>query len=318
MSILTHEETPAMVSTAPRLSVETRGLVLGLTAALIWGSYLAMARAGISSGLAAPDIAFIRYAVAGLIMLPWLLMNRPLEVAGVGWGRAISLALLAGPLFVLVGAGGYRFAPLAHGAVVQPATVTLGAMIGAAIIFSDRLTLPRGIGIATIVAGLVLIAGPGLFSGTATTPIGDAMFAIAGLMWAAFTILSKRWGVSPMAGTAVVSVLSAVIYVPLYLAISGAGHLLAVPASVLLPQILVQGVLSGVVAVLAFSRAVQLLGASRASVFPAMVPVSAILLGVPIVGEWPTLLQLAGLATVTAGLLIAIGVIRYNKRAAIG
>jgi drug/metabolite transporter (DMT)-like permease len=85
----------------------------------------------------------------------------------------------------------------------------------------------------------------------------------------------------------------------------GADRLLSAPPRVLLPQIIVQGVLSGVVAVLAFSRSVQILGAARASVFPALVPVSATLLGIPIVGEIPTAMQGAGLAIVSLGLIIA-------------
>lgn len=292
------------------LSAETFGIALGVATALIWGSYLAMARAGINSGLAAPDIAFIRYSVAGAIMLPWLLVHQPASLAGIGWRRGVVLALLAGPLFVLIGAGGYRFAPLAHGAVIQPATLTCGAMVAAAIVFHERLTLARMVGLATILVGLVVIAGPGLFVGTAITPVGDAMFAAAGLMWAGFTVLSKRWGINPMASTAAVSVLSALVFVPVYLAIVGPDPLMAVPFRVLGPQIIVQGVLSGVVAVLAFSRAVQLLGTGRASVFAAMVPAAAILLGVPIVGEIPTVLQGTGLVVVTIGLLVAIGVIR--------
>jgi drug/metabolite transporter (DMT)-like permease len=310
MSTLPYLEPAIVPAVAPKLSPEARGIALGVAAALIWGSYLAMARAGVSAGLGATDIAAIRYGVAGLVMLPWLLGHRPAQLAGVGWRRGLVLALLAGPLFVLIGAGGFQFAPLAHGAVLQPAALTMGAMIAASMMFGDRLTMARVLGIATILVGLVIIAGPGLLSGGASTPIGDAMFVTAGLMWAAFSTLSKRWAVSPMAATAVVSVLSALAYVPSYLAAGGLDRLLALPASTLMAQILVQGVLSGVVAVIAFSRAVQVLGPGRAAVFPALVPAAAIILGIPIVGEWPTPLQLAGLATVTAGLLIALGVIR--------
>jgi drug/metabolite transporter (DMT)-like permease len=314
MSILTHVERAAVPAPAPRLSPEATGLLLGVSAALIWGSYLAMSRAGISAGLGAVDIAFIRSGVAGLIMLPWLLRHAPLQLAGVGWPRAVALALLAGPLFVLIGTGGYKFAPLAHGAVLQPAALTIGAMIAASLMFGEKLTSARILGIATILLGLVVIAGPGLLSGGAATPIGDAMFVTAGLMWAGFSILSKRWAVSPLAATAAVSVLSALVYVPGYLATTGVERLLALPAKVLFAQILVQGVLSGVVAVIAFSRAVQLLGPGRAALFPALVPASAIVLGVPIVGEWPTLLQASGLAVVTTGLLIAIGIVHLPSR----
>ena len=56
-------------------------------------------------------------------------------------------------------------------------------------------------------------------------------------------------------------------------------------AGTLATQALVQGLLSGVVAVFAYGRAVARLGAARAAVFAAMVPAVAILLGIPVAGE---------------------------------
>lgn len=292
---------------------EVRGLALGLLAASIWGSYLAMARAGVSAGLHATDIAAIRYGVAGSIMLPWLLRHGIMGMTGMGMMKGAALTLLVGPLFVIAGVSGYSFAPLAHGAVIQPAALTLGSIGLAFLVLGDRPTIARVVGVAIILAGLAVIAGPGLMTGTALTPIGDLLFAAAGLMWAVFTVLSRRWGVSPVAGTAVVSVLSATVYVPGYVLVIGADRLLAAPLPMLAAQILVQGVLSGVVAVIAFSKAVQIIGAGRAAVFPALVPAVAILIGMPVTGEVPNSLQLAGLALVSTGLLVAIGVIALRK-----
>ena len=60
----------------------------------------------------------------------------------------------------------------------------------------------------------------------------------------------------------------------------------------------------------AFDAAAGFAGASRAAVFPALVPASAIMLGWPIAGEVPTLLQAIGLGLVTGGLLISVGLFR--------
>lgn len=295
---------------------DVKGIALGLVAAAIWGSYLAMAKAGVSAGLGASDIAFIRYGVAGLVMLPWLMRHGMRTCAGVGWSRAAVLAALVGPLFILVGVGGYSFAPLAHGAVLQPGALTVGSLILAAVFLGDRPTVGRIVGIGVILGGLVVIAGPALLAGKSLTPLGDAMFVVAGLMWAVFTILTKRWSIAPLPATAAVSVLSAAVFTPAYLATVGWERLLAVPVNMILAQVVVQGVLSGVVAVIAFSRAAQLIGAARAALFPALVPAVAIVLGVPIAGEIPTALQLAGLGVVSVGLLIALGVVHLPTRRA--
>ncbi len=293
---------------------ETRGFALGLIASVIWGSYLALSRAGVSSGLHATDIAALRFGVAGIIMLPWLLRHTASTARDISMTRALALSAVAGPLFIVIGVGGYMFAPLAHGAVVQPAAVTLGSIGLAYFLLGDRPTSSRVIGIGIILCGLAIIAGPSLLASGASTAIGDLLFMSAGLMWALFAVFSKRWGVSPVAGTAVVSVLSAVVFVPFYVLVIGPERLLAISWQMLAAQVVVQGVLSGVVAVIAFSAAVRTLGVGRASVFPAMVPAFAIAIGAPITGELPTTLQFGGLAIVTVGLLAAIGVLTLPRK----
>lgn len=289
----------------PTLSPAMQGTAWGLAAVTIWGVYLAFARANVSAGVQPADLAFVRYTVAGLIMLPWLLRHSPATLAGMGWRRGVVLSLLAGPLFILAGASGFLFAPLSHGAVVQPAAITVAGLALGALMLGDRLTRMRLIGAGVILIGLALVAGPGAIGGGLRALAGDALFALAGLMWAGFAVLSKRWGVSPVAATAVVSVLSAVASAPLFLATRGLDPLLAQPAATLVQQVVVQGVLSGVVSVFAFVRAVELLGAPRAAAFPALVPVVAIITGVPVTEEYPTIVQAAGLLIVTLGLLVS-------------
>lgn len=88
---------------------------------------------------------------------------------------------------------------------------------------------------------------------------------------------------------------------------AGFGRIAALPVEALLAQALVQGLLSGVVAVLAFTAAARGLGASRAAAFPALVPVTATLIGIPVAGEWPGVVQAAGLAVVVGGMVLAVG-----------
>ncbi len=295
----------SVAAITPRLSPALRGTLWGLAAVAVWGLYLASARAGVAAGIAPVDLVFLRYGTAGLILLPWLLRHAPQRAGGIGWQRAAMLTLLAGPLFTLLGTTGFRFAPLAHGAVVQPAALTLGGVLLGAWLLRDRLTPMRLAGAAVILAGLAAIAGPGLLQGGVAALRGDGFFAAAGLMWAAFAVLQKRWGVAPLAATAVVSVLSLAAYAPAYLVLRGPGALLALPAATLGQQVVIHGVLSGVVAVFAFGRAVELLGPPRAATFPALVPAVAILVGIPLTGEWPLPVQLLGLGLVTLGLLVS-------------
>lgn len=285
------------------------GLATGMIAAIIWGTFLATTRAGVTAGFAASDLALLRSATAGTIMLPWLLANNALTCGGVGWGRAIVLTLLVGPPFILIGASGYTFAPLAHGAIIQPAALTLGSMVLAAMVLRERPTRMQLIGVGVILGGLVMIAGPDVMTSGSMSWRGDCMFAMAGTMWAIFSVLIKRWQIAPIAATAAVSVISAVAYVPIYLAFAHWDTLSAAPAGALAAQIVVQGILSAVVAAFAYARTVQIIGPTRAAIFPAVVPAIAMLVGVPVTGEIPTPLQLAGLGVVSVGLIIALNLV---------
>ena len=99
------------------------------------------------------------------------------------------------------------------------------------------------------------------------------------------------------------------ISTPAYLLWVGMAHVQALPFATIAFQGLVQGGLQGAFTMVAYGQAVVLLGVSRAVLFPAIVPALSVLLGIPIVGEIPGFLQIAGLALVTLGLMTTVGAI---------
>ena len=287
------------------------GYLFGMTMALGAATSFAVARAGALRGLAPEDMILARAVVAGLVMLPFLVRWGLPTLAGIGWRRGLALLLTGGPLFAFLQTGGYAFAPLAHGAVIAPSTVTILSTIGAVVLLGERLTSWHVAGGLTVIAGVVLVSWHG-FAGSAvtdTTWIGDLMFVTSSLLWAGFTILMRKWRLDPIRATAVVAVLTSVIVVPGYLTFRGIDRLMALPADALLAQGLAQGLIQGVITILAYSKAVAILGVSRAVLFPATVPAISILIGIPLVGEWPDATQTTGLALVTFGLLAAVGLV---------
>jgi hypothetical protein len=107
-----------------------------------------------------------------------------------------------------------------------------------------------------------------------------------------------------------VSVLSFLISTPAYLLWASPAHLAALPIGMLAFQGLVQGGPQGALTMVAYSKAVVLLGVSRAVLFPAIVPALSVLVGIPPVGEIPSALQSGGLGLVTLGLLTTVGTFR--------
>ena len=62
----------------------------------------------------------------------------------------------------------------------------------------------------------------------------------------------------------------------------------------------------GCLAFVAFAAAVGRLGAGRAALFAALVPSSAVLLAIPLTGQWPAPLQWGGVMLASAGLIISL------------
>jgi drug/metabolite transporter (DMT)-like permease len=287
------------------------GVASGITMALGASVAFAAARAGILGGLQAIDLIFARCLVAGIVMMPLLLRFGIVDLAGIGWRRSLVLTLFGGVPFSLLQTGGYAFAPLAHGAVIAPATVTIVSTIGAALLLHERLSRDHLLGAAIVLGGIVLIGWDGIAAPAgARAWLGDLSFFASSLLWAGFTLLLRHWRLSAVRACAVVAVLSGLVMTPGYLLISSSAHLHGLPLGTLAIQGLVQGGVQGALTMVAYSQAVVLLGVSRAVLFPAIVPAVSVLIGIPIVGEIPSLLQVAGLGLVTLGLLATIGFLR--------
>jgi drug/metabolite transporter (DMT)-like permease len=155
-------------------------------------------------------------------------------------------------------------------------------------------------------AGLVALGWDGLANHGDLTWLGDAMFALGGLFWASYTIGLRVWRAEPLHATAVVGVLSMLLYIPGYAWLAGE-DLAAAPWREIVIQAVFQGVLSAVVALLLYTRAVAILGAARGAVFAALVPTFTLLLAIPVLKETPTELQLVGVVCATAGMVFALG-----------
>lgn len=296
---------------AARITRDRWGFLCGSVMALGASLSFAAARAGILGGLSAIDLIFARYIVAGAIMLPMLLRYGVRDFAGLGLRRALILSALGGAPFALLQTGGYGFAPLAHGAVIAPSTVTIVSTIGAALFLRERLSRDHVVGATIVLAGIFLIGWDGLAQPSGERAwLGDLLFFASSVLWAGFTLLLRHWRLPALQATAVVAVLSFVLTTPTYLVLMGTAHLLALPIGALALQGLIQGGLQGAITMVAYSQAVIFLGVSRAVLFPAIVPAVSVLVGIPIVGELPGALQVAGLALVTLGLLTTVGLFR--------
>lgn len=287
----------------------TFGYACGIVMAIGASTSFVAARFGILEGLGPHDLVFARFTVAGLVLLPILVRAKPSTLAGIGWPRGIALTLTGGPLFAILQNGGYAFAPLAHGAVIAPSVVIVASTIAAVVLLRERFTPSHWVGTFLVLAGIALIAWRGATTDSvhSATWVGDVLFVVSSLLWAAFTVLVRYWKLDAIKVTAVVAVLSLCLTAPLYAAYAGVAHLAGLPLKSVITQGAVQGLVQAVVTIAAYSQSILILGVGRAVLFPASVPAITILIGALVIGELPTTIQIGGLALVSAGLFVAVG-----------
>jgi drug/metabolite transporter (DMT)-like permease len=170
--------------------------------------------------------------------------------------------------------------------------------------YGERLSAARLGGLAIILIGLILVGWPSLSEGGGGHVwMGDLLLLGATALWGTFTALTGRWRVDPLRGAAVVWVL-ALAYLPFYLALAP-GKLLTAPRGEVVFQAVYQGIGVAVLALFFYTYASRALGPTRASLFMPLIPVVSVLLGVPVLGEVPSLVQLVGILMVSAGMAVA-------------
>jgi drug/metabolite transporter (DMT)-like permease len=285
---------------AAKLPAGVRGVACGAGAALFWAAGLAAARHGIDVGFAPVDLIFHRCVWAGVAFLPAVIATRAADLRGLGWGRSIVLTLAGGPILSAFSYSGFLLVPLGHGGVIQPSCAALGGLALATLVLKEPLLLTRALGALAIVAGLVVIGFEALTSIGAHAILGDLSFATAGFLFAAFGMMLKLWHIAPTRAVVVTGVLSLAL-IPVQWALFGFERMIALGLWANLVQLVFQGLLSGAVSIFLFTRAVILLGAARAAVFPTLVPPFTLLIGYMVLGVVPSVLQLFGLVLVLVG-----------------
>lgn len=282
-----------------------RGAAWALFAVLIWSGWFISTRFEVLGGLGAYDLVAIRYGVTALILLP-LILRLKAAIRGIDLTNLLMLVGGSGAFYGVVVTAAVGFAPAAEGAALTPGVMPLWAGVLSVLILKDRLTTRQLFGFAFTIAGVLTIAGFGLFHGGNMEWAGHLLFIAAAFLFACYTIALRRSGLTGLEATAIVSLISCVFYLPVYVIALEPRLLQAAPSSLIF-AVVYQAVATNVISLIAYGRAVKALGAARTSSFAALVPVLTLLLGIPILGEIPSLLECVGIFAVSIGVFLTTG-----------
>ncbi len=277
----------------------TLGLLAAFAAALIGSGWQIASRHGVTTTLGPLEIAVLRYGVPALVLLPLLLRTR-LFPAGLP-RRQLALLVLGGGLpFGLLVLAGAQWAPAAHMGVFVGGGVPLFTALGARMVHGERISGLRLAGLLLMGGGMAVFGASGL-ADAAQSWRGDLLFLLAAMVWAMYTLVFRASGLTPWQGAAVINTWSLLLLVPVLLVL-GAPKFLTAPWTDVAWQALGQGVAAGLLGLVTYMMAIEKLGAGRASLSAALVPLmtacgAAWLLGEPL-----------GVGALAASVLVACGV----------
>lgn len=280
------------------------GALCGLAAVSIWSGGIVVVGLGLRTSLSPWDIAAVRFAAAGLLLLPYLL-SKGLALERLGWTGWAAI-VLGGGAPVLLSNAGLLFAPAAHAGALYPGVMPLMVAILAAVVLREVFTVAKKFGFALILAGVCAIAWVAGGTMGSLQNIGHLLFLGSGLAFAFYTVAMRRARLDGLHAAAIAAVGNLVLYVPVYWMIGETSLAKAAWADIAL-QTFVQGVLTAIVSYLLYGRAVSILGASSGAAFAALSPAMTALMAIPILGEWPATIDWVAIASISVGVYIVSG-----------
>ena len=286
--------------------------ILALIAAnIIWGAASPIFKWSLTN-IEPFTLAFLRFFLAALLLLPFTL--GALRIKREDWLKLFFLALFGITINISFFFLGLRLAP----AINAPIVATAGPiflLIACLSILKEKLKFRVVFGTTIGFWGVILIVfRPLLEDGFSVAVLGNLFFVLATLGSVVHTILTKKIisNYKPITITFWSFTIGAVTFLPLFFfEIREFGFLtnLAVPGLV--------GILFGVflcstMAYFLYHLAIKRLLTQEVGVFAYLDPIVAILLAIPLLGEFPTPTYLVGAALVFLGILIAEGRIPYH------
>ena len=289
-----------------------RNTIIGTAAAIavvfFWSGWILVSRFGVVNSLTPFDVAGLRFGVAGLLVLPYVILKKT-------WR---GLTPLSG-LVVFVGSGapyamltyfGLYFAPAAHGGVFLNGSLPIFTALVGWLWLGQKSHRSQNIGLGIILVGVVLVGYEGFTSSVGEYVwLGDALLLTAICLFALFMVGTKVWQVLPGHILFAATVLGMVVYVPLWL-LWLPSNIVNAPWSEITLQAAYQGLVPSILGISCVSISVRNIGADMAAVFMSAVPAVAALAAIPILGEVPGVPAWIGMVTVTLGILLALGIFR--------
>lgn len=285
------------------------GIGLAMLAVVIWSGNFVVAR-GVIHRVPPAGLAFYRWALASLIMLPfaWNRFRSEWNTVKRSW-HYLFWASLTGisvfNTFVYIGA---HYTTAINLALIGTTSSPIFAILLARIFLKERIGLLKMTGLLICIAGVVLLVSRGSFENLIhfRFTAGDAWVLMAALSFAIYNTLVKKKpaGISPVNYLFVVFSFGTLLLVPFFLI--EANRTAPVVWDLDLALIIAYlGLGASVISFLCWNKAIGKLGAGRTALFGNLIPVFSSVEAAIILHEQFTAVHVLSMLIVFTGIVIA-------------
>jgi len=252
-------------------------------------------------------VALGRVGVAAVVLIAIAWMRDELRPLRAAWPVFLTLGLVNSAVpFTLIAWGQTQIAS-GLASILNATTPLFAAVIANATTTDDKLTPGRAVGIGCGLIGVVVMIGPGALNGLSLHVAGELACLVAAALYATGTVYARRFrNFTPNTlGAGQTGAATLLLMAPVAFVDHPWAHALPSPRAIAV--LVALGAFSTALAYLLYFRLLARAGATNTSLVTFLIPVSAILLGVLVLGERLEPHQFAGMTAIALGLVAIDG-----------
>lgn len=274
-----------------------------LVLVLLWALNFSVIKIGLA---AIPPFGFnaLRFPLAALLLGAVLLATGRLAIpARKDMARILALGIIGNLAYQLLFISGMALSRAGNASVLLTASPIFTALLSASL-GHERVRPPAWLGIVAATVGIAMVVGSGQegFGFGAETLRGDLLLVAAAAVWSIYTVGAR----TPIRTYGSVRVTAWTLWVgAVLLVLVGLPDLVSLDTAITplaWAAVIYAGFLGLGLSYLLWYRGVKVLGNTRTSSFGNLVPIFAILIAWPVLGEVPNIWQLTGAGVIIGGI----------------
>ncbi len=277
--------------------------ILGALSVLWGGSFFFLALA--LEGLPPFTIVLARVGFAALLLYSYMrFVGQRLPRSGEIWMSFFVVAIFANALPFVMFAYGQQQISSGLASILNATTPLWGVLVAHFFTDDERATPGKIAGVALGIAGVVVMTGSDAIEGLGSNLLGQVACIVATLSYAISGVYSRRFkanGISPLAVSTGQLGAAALLVLPLAMAFEQPWTLPLPPASAIWGMAGLV-IFSTTFAYVLFFRLIETAGATNTLLVTFLIPITAIFLGVFVLGETLLPKHFYGMALIAAGL----------------